>query len=380
MRRVVQAVSPETEEPPLVIAVPPLFSPIPPAIHPRHAEINTLTAAWAEAFEIGSVDLRQRLVRHEIGVFAARVLPHGREEVVRILADFVMWLFGVDDGYCEEGILGQRPGDLAGTMHRLLRVAQNPEAPMLLDDPLAGGLRDLRSRVDEYGTDAQAARWVACLREYALSVVWEASHRRAGTVPSLSDYTLMRLYDGATTVIFPLLQMGHGYELPADEADTKAVRAAEEMASFVITWDNDLLSDHKERSGDGYYLNVLRVLEEDGFSPQEAMARAIAQRDRVLTEFMRLTEHLRAVGSPQMRQYTAGLRSFVRGSLDWGIQSIRYTTPDDPAELPTTVAERATDDSLEPLGIDAVSWWWNVIPPGRPLRLSPPLDLTGARR
>lgn len=362
-----------------MIAVPPLFSPIPPAIHPRHAEINTLTAAWAEAFEIGSVDLRQRLVLHEIGVFAARVLPHGREEVVRILADFVMWLFGVDDGYCEEGILGQRPGDLAGTMHRLLRVAQNPEAPMLLDDPLAGGLRDLRSRVDEYGTDTQAARWVACLREYALSVVWEASHRRAGTVPSLSDYTLMRLYDGATTVIFPLLQMGHGYELPADEADAKAVRAAEEMASFVITWDNDLLSDHKERAGDGYYLNVLRVLEEDGFSPQEAMARAIAQRDRVLTEFMRLTDRLRAVGSPQMRQYTAGLRSFVRGSLDWGIQSVRYTTPDDPAELPTTVAETATDDSLEPLGIEAVSWWWNVIPPGRPLRLSPPLDLTGAR-
>ncbi|MFD3698791.1 selina-4(15),7(11)-diene synthase [Streptomyces sp. NPDC058646] len=361
------------------MAVPPLFSPIPPAVHPRHAEINTHTAAWAEAFGIGSEDLRRRLVRHEIGVFAARVLPYGREEVVRILADFVMWLFGVDDGYCEEGVLGQRPGDLAGTMHRLLRVAQNPEVPLLSDDPLACGLRDLRARVDAYGTDTQAARWVACLREYALSVVWEASHRRADTVPSLSDYTLMRLYDGATTVIFPLLQMGHGYELPADEADDKSVRAAEEMASFVITWDNDLLSDHKERAGEGYYLNVLRVLEADGFSQPEAMTLAIAQRDRVLTAFMHLTDHLRTVGSPQMRQYTAGLRSFVRGSLDWGISSVRYTTPDDPAGLPTTVADTPTDDRLEPLGIDAVSWWWNVLPPGPPRGLSQSRDLTGAR-
>ncbi|GHI85823.1 selina-4(15),7(11)-diene synthase [Streptomyces xanthophaeus] len=362
-----------------MLAVPPLFSPIPPAIHPRHAEIDTQTAGWVEAFEIGSADLRQRLVRHQIGVFAARILPHGREEVVRIVADFVMWLFGVDDGYCEEGVLGQRPGDLAGTLHRLLRVAQNPEAPLLLDDPLAGGLRDLRARVDVYGTDTQAARWVACLREYALSVVWEASHRRAGTVPSLSDYTLMRLYDGATTVIFPLLQMAHGYELPADEADDKSVRAAEEMASFVITWDNDLLSDHKERAGEGYYLNVLRVLESDGHSQREAMALAIAQRDRVLTAFMHLTDHLRAVGSPQMRQYTAGLRSFVRGSLDWGLQSVRYTTPDDPAELPTTVAGTATDDSAEPLGIDVVAWWWNVVPPRRPSNPARPLGLTGTR-
>ncbi|KMO94246.1 selina-4(15),7(11)-diene synthase [Streptomyces roseus] len=361
------------------MAVPPLYSPIETAIHPCHAEINAQTADWAETFEIGSVDLRRRLVRHEIGVFAARILPHGREEVVRVVADFVMWLFGVDDGYCEEGPLGQRPGDLAGTMHRLLRVAQNPEAPLLLDDPLANGLRDLRARVDLYGTDSQAARWVANLREYALSVVWEASHRRANTVPALSDYTLMRLYDGATTVIFPLLEMGHGYELPLSERDDKAVRAAEEMASFVITWDNDILSDHKERSADGYHLNVLRVLEEEGLGPQEAMARAIAQRDRVLGAFMHLTDHLRTVGSQQMRQYTAGLRSFVRGSLDWGVTSVRYTTPEDPADLPTAFAARPTDDSCEPLGIDAVSWWWDVVPAGRPLRAARTLGLSGMR-
>ncbi|MBT1184815.1 terpene synthase [Streptomyces sp. CJ_13] len=348
-----------------MIAVPPLFSPIPPAIHPRHAEIDVETAAWAETYEIGSVALRRRLVQHEIGVFAARVLPHGREEVIRTLSDFVLWLFGVDDGHCEEGDLGQRPGDLAGALHSLLRVAQHPQAPLLLDDPLARGLRDLRARIDEFGTASQAARWVACLREYAFSVVWEASHRSAGTVPSLTDYTLMRLYDGATTVVFPLLEMGHGYELQPYERDDRMVQAAEEMASFVITWDNDLFSDHKERrSGGGYYLNVLRVLEAEGLSPEEAMTRAIAQRDRVLTLFVRLTDHLSATGSPQMRQYVAGLRSFVRGSQDWGIRSVRYTTPGDPAGLPTVFSDTATDDSPEPLGIDAVSWWWDVVPAG----------------
>jgi hypothetical protein len=51
----------------------------------------------------------------------------------------VWWLFAVDDGYCEEGEIGVRPGELAAALSRLLRVAQNSEDLMLLGDPLAEG-------------------------------------------------------------------------------------------------------------------------------------------------------------------------------------------------------------------------------------------------
>ncbi|MEU1281141.1 selina-4(15),7(11)-diene synthase [Streptomyces sp. NPDC005805] len=349
------------------LTVPPIFTPIPPAIHPRHADIDVQTAAWAETFRIGSESLRAKLVTQDIGTFSARILPEGREEVVSLLADFVLWLFGVDDGHCEEGELGHRPGELAGLLHRLIRVAQNPEAPMLLDDPLAAGLRDLRLRVDRYGTPGQTARWVDALREYFFSVVWEAAHRRAGTVPTLNDYTLMRLYDGATSVVLPMLEMGHGYELQPHERDSTPVRAAAEMASFVITWDNDIFSHHKERRGSGYWLNALRVLEEhEGCSPQQALRTAIAQRDRVMCLYTRLADRLSRQGSPQLRQYVAGLSSFIRGAQDWGITSVRYTTPDDPADLPPSFTTTPTDARHHPLGIPAVDWWWNLVPTPRP--------------
>lgn len=55
------------------LIVPPIYSPIPPAIHPRHAEIDVQTAAWAETFRIGSHELRGRLVRQDIGTFCARI-------------------------------------------------------------------------------------------------------------------------------------------------------------------------------------------------------------------------------------------------------------------------------------------------------------------
>ncbi|GAA3371641.1 hypothetical protein GCM10020367_23120 [Streptomyces sannanensis] len=345
------------------LIVPPIFTPIPPAIHPRHAEVDVQTAAWAETFRIGSEELRGKLVTQDIGTFSARILPEGREEVVSLLADFVLWLFGVDDGHCEEGELGHRPGDLAGMLHCLLRVAQNPEASMLENDPLAAGLRDLRIRVDRYGTAGQAARWIDALREYFFSVVWEASHRRAGTVPDLNDYTLMRLYDGATSVVLPMLEMGYGYELQPHEREKTAVRAATEMASFIITWDNDIFSYHKEARSTGYWLNALRVLErENGLTPDEALDLAISQRDRVMLLFMRLKDHLSEQGSPQLRQYLDSLACFIRGAQDWGITSVRYTTPDDPANIPSVFRDTPTDDSSEPLDIPCVSWWWDLVP------------------
>jgi len=345
------------------LLVPPVFSPIPPAIHPRHKQINDRTGAWATAFGIGSEELRRKLIAHDIGTFAARVLPEGREEVVSILADFIIWLFGVDDGLCEEGELGRDPAELVGELSRMLRVAQNPEVPMLTQNPLATGLRDLRRRVSQYATPSQEARWVDALREYFLAVVWEASHRSHETVPDLNDYTLMRLYDGATSVVLPLLEMGHGYELHPNERDSTAVRAAAEMAYFIITWDNDLFSYHKESRAQQYYLNVLRVLQnEQQLSAADALMEAVAQRDRVMCLFLRVREELAATGSPQLRQYLESLGSFIRGAQDWGISSRRYTTPDDPADLPSTFRDTPTDDSDEALEIPAVAWWWDVLP------------------
>ncbi|MDI9888896.1 selina-4(15),7(11)-diene synthase [Streptomyces sp. HNM0645] len=348
------------------LAVPPIYAPIPPAVHPSHKAIDARTAAWADRFNIGSPEWRRRLVTQDIGVFAARILPEGREEVVSVLSDFVIWLFGVDDGYCEEGELGIKPGELAATLSRLLRVAQNPEVTMLSGDPLAEGLRDLTLRVSRWGTPLQTARWVDTLREYFFAVVWEAEHRAAGRIPGLNDYALMRLYVGATSVVPPFLEMGHGYELQPHERDSKAVRAAGEMTSFITTWDNDIYSHHKESRGANYYLNVIRVLEHEyGLSPHQALTRAIAQRDRVMCLFLSLRAKLEDEGSPQVRQYLASLASFIRATQDWSVSSLRYTTPDDPAALSSSFSDRPTDTSREPLDIPSISWWWDLVPASR---------------
>jgi hypothetical protein len=78
--------------------------------------------------------------------------------------------------------------------------------------------------------------------------------------------------------------------------------------------------------------------------------------------YMRVSRFLAETGSPQLRQYLYSLSCFIRGAQEWGISSVRYTTPDDPANLPPVLRDTPTDDSDEPLDIPAVAWWWDVLP------------------
>ena len=338
--------------------LPPIYSPLPSAIHPLCDRINAHTAEWAEEFRIGNPELRARLVSQDVGTLAARIMPEGREDVVAIVGDLVYWLFAVDDGCCEEGEIGVRPGELAGVLSRLLRVAQNPGVAMMHGDPLADGLRDLRRRIDRHSTVGQAARWVDSLREYFLSVVWEAEHRSHETVPDLNDYTLMRLGDGATSVIYPLLEIGHGYELFPHERDSTSVRAATEMASFVVTWDNDVFSLHKETTAAAHVLNAVKVHMQAGLTRHEAITTVIEQRNLVLARFLRLRQHLLTQARPELRQFLHNLGTFIRGAQDWGITSRRYRWPDG---TDFTVAFRTVPSlGSAPLTIPAISWWWTL--------------------
>ncbi|KNB50901.1 hypothetical protein AC230_20690 [Streptomyces caatingaensis] len=339
-----------------------LYSPFVSAIHPAHAAVDQRSAAWVERFGIGTLPQRQELAGQGFGTLAARMLPEADEAFVQVVADFMCWLCGVDDGYCEDDELGSDPGWLAGAFSRLLRVAQHPDSDVLRGDRLAAGLRDVRRRAEAYAPPSGVARWVDGLREYFLAVVWEAEHRRRRVVPGLGDYTLMRLYDGAVPAIWRLMETNPAHRLDADVRDARAVRAVTEMAQFVICWDNDLFSLHRESRTSRHRLNAVSVLaHERSLSAPAAVRECVAQRDRVLCRYLHLRDRLAAAdGGPGLGTHLGMLDSFIRGGQDWSITTSRYTTPDAPAPLPAAFTDRPSDSSDEPLAIPAISWWWSL--------------------
>lgn len=354
--------------------VPALYAPFPTAIHPAYQAIEQATRDWGENNQVGSPELRERLARHDLGVFGARILPHTADTWrPSWLGDFVWWLFAVDDGLCEEAALGHRPGALAAQLSDLLYVAEFPHAQVLLDDPLARALRDLRRRLADHATDAQLAAWIAALREYVMSVVREAHYRAKGAVPDLNAYTIMRLHDGATSVVPPILEIGD--PLTDDERGRPDVRALISMASMIICWDNDILSNHKEiqdSTTTRYYLNALRVLEEHyGCRSGDALRIAVDQRNRVTLRFVTLAAEVQSTGSPALGRYVDALCDFIAAALAWGLSSARYPRPED---HPITLTTSPAGISADPLDIPATTWWWNhpTPTPAIPPRRQPP--------
>ncbi|MEU7561162.1 terpene synthase family protein [Streptomyces eurythermus] len=359
------------------VRIPPLYLPFSSSLHPEHETIDHETASWAEQHGLGSEDLRKRITtRAPSGKFAARLLPHGKREVVRLLADCNFWLFAFDDGCCEEGKTGKHPGELAAVMSRMLRAAQTHDVAALAGDPLATALRDLGGRIAQYATPGQSARWVNNLREYFMAAVWEAHYRENGSLPTVDDYTILRLHTSGGLMLPVWVEMGLGIELHPLEADNVAVRAANEMAAFVASWDNDLISHHKESRSGGYYVNAVRVVQQErALTAEEAVAEVIRQRDRVLMLYNRLTQDLRSWGSPQLRQYLTCVDSCLRGSVEWQLASARYNPPEDPADLPTCVLDTSTTaETSVPLPIPAISWWWTIPSPYRGVNRGPTVE------
>nr|WP_277348012.1 terpene synthase family protein [Streptomyces sp. HNM0574] len=252
----------------------------------------------------------------------------------------------------------------------MTRVIEVPEAPVLEDNPWARGLRDLRMRLGRKATPTQMARWVAAWRRYFFGLGWETLHRSQGTVPTLNEFVAMRM---AGTVGMEILttmsDIADGYELPTADLERPAVRALTEMSWMLVALDNDLYSYHREALLQGNGLNTVDVIaRSEGCSPEAAVLRTVALRDRVMCLFLRLREQEAPRSGPELRRYTESLGQWVRAHLDWGLVSARYLRPlgpDSPpatwTELPHEFAPAPVDDSPGPPELPAVAWWWQCL-------------------
>jgi hypothetical protein len=202
--------------------------------------------------------------------------------------------------------------------------------------------------------------WVHALLEYGLGVVWEADHRSKGLVPTFDDYTLMRRHSGAVPAVQALLELGTDGGLDADQRDSPPVRVVSDIANFIISWDNDIFSFHKESRGRRYWLNAVRVLShERGLTLENAVRECVNQRDQATGLYLRIRDHLARSGNARLSGYLRALDSFIRGAQDWEITSVRYLCPDDPAPHPDRLSNELMS-SGEPLDISAHSWWWDT--------------------
>ncbi|XXY48145.1 terpene synthase [Sorangium sp. So ce269] len=303
-----------------------LWYPFGSEISPHAAAVDRGSSEWAKKFELikrnGALDLGWSL---EYGLLAARAYPRAERESLQIAADWVSWLFLMDDE-CDETGVGGDPDRLMRVHERLLAVLRGAP-PSTNDNQLVHSLHDLRTRMAERDSSAWLARFAHAVEEYFAANRWEARNRMLGIVPNVADYQAMRAHTGAVFACFELTQLTDGIRLPPEVRQHAGVQRLALLANCVICWCNDILSANKEsKQGDVHNL-VIVLQNEHSLSSDEAVREAVRVHNGTVRAFVEQAAGLESFGpevDAELSRYVDCLRYWMRANLDWSWTALRY--------------------------------------------------------
>lgn len=324
-----------------------VHSPFPQRISPYADQARRHVADWVRC--VGLVHREsawRRFERADFGWFAAAVYPTADAECLELMADWFAWLFLVDDQF-DDGRLGHSPdraSEVVNQMRAVLADHRLRGTAGLASPTAVSSLADLWQRTAPRTSPEWRRRFVghleACLRTAA---VWEAGNRFRGTVPSEATYIVNRRHTGAIYVCMDLIEIVEDLSVPHSLYTAPEFTAVLDAACNVVCWTNDVYSLAKERSRGDVHNLVLLVQHHRGLDQPAALDHVRAAIHKETGRFLDaearlLTAHPEQGG--QLVPCLGGMRSWMRGNLDWSRRTKRYhPAADGGAERPDEYLE-----------------------------------------
>jgi hypothetical protein len=350
--------------------LPSFYCPIEPAIHPKADQLERRAIAWLDRANIfRSQTDRAWSVATRSTDFSCRMIPCGDEEPLLVFILWNHWAFALDDHWHDTGSAAIRASTIVDLNARISRCLEAPDSAMLGNDPFAAALEDLVARTRAITTSVQLHRVAEGLRDWLLGAAWQVSNVERGIMPTLSDYVSMRPSINGTRFSLAWSQIANRIELRAEEEYSASVQALTDAAGFVVSCDNDLFSYAKEDHHKTLDQNIINLIaHHNNCSPRQALADALAIRDRTMTLFLRLREQLASNASPDLSRYLDALGHYIAGCIRWMNAAPRYASPRNRYELPVpgatwnaTFSDKPADLSIDPLPVPAAAWWWEQL-------------------
>ncbi|MBD0737951.1 terpene synthase family protein [Streptomyces sp. CBMA29] len=312
---------------------PDITSPFPYRVNPHAEQAREHLAAWArEAGLVHRESARLRFERADFGWFAALVYPSASARHLELMADWFAWLFLVDD-QLDDGLFGRsqdQVGEVVGQMRAVLeghgpRTAGGGHVPTAVSS-----LADLWERTVADAPQGWPRRFIDHLeRCLSTAAQWEAGNRIGGLVPPEDTYIANRRHTGAIYVCMDLIEIVQPAEFPESVRGSREFTAALDAACNVVCWTNDVYSLAKERAL-GEVHNLVHVVEHHrGLSEAEALAHVRTAIDRETGLFLACERETLAAHprwAEPLGSYLQGMRTWMRGNLDWSRHTKRYRT------------------------------------------------------
>ena len=326
-----------------------IFTPFPYRRNPHVERTRAHLDEWTHSVElVGRETARQRFAKADFGWFAAVVYPTADPEHLDLMADWFGWLFLVDD-QLDDGDAGRDVDHVQSVVARLRAVLDDPEttaasaAPAPSASAAERALADLWQRTASAATPTWRRRFVGHLDDcLTTAATWEARNRLDGIVPDERTYIRNRRHTGAIYVCMDLIDIVERLDIPEHVCDSAQFGAALDAACNVVCWTNDVYSLEKERALGEVHNLVLVVEHHRGLDTDEALRQVCAAISAETNLFLTREHELLAAFADHadvLVPCLAGMRSWMRGNLDWSHRSRRYRT---------TAGDFTPDQYLEP--------------------------------
>lgn len=300
--------------------------PFPPRQSPHLAAARTHLDQWVAAHDlVRRQAARDRFGRADFGWFAAITYPQTDEAGLCLVADWFGWLFVLDD-QLDDGFLGRDPHRAAQLMAEFGAVLTGTALPEQ-SSPIVAGLADLWRRTAPRGTPAWRERFVAHVAAGGAAAYWEAGNRVADIVPDEGSYVENRRHTGAIYVCMDLVEAVRGIDLPPHVYAGPPFQDALRAACDVVCWTNDVYSLEKETALGEKHNLVTVVAHARGLSTADAIQHvvdAVAREVRVFDDRARVAIDAWPAHRDELAAYLDGMRSWMRGNLDWSSRTRRY--------------------------------------------------------
>jgi hypothetical protein len=314
--------------PMLNIKFPALYCPFPSAINQYAEAASKHSLKWVRSFNLViDESAYQSLRATKFHVLAARCYPNACLEALEVVCDYLVWIFIADDQFEEAGTTKQT--ELLQELHaRLLDILKGAELTDF-DTSVQIALLDIRLRLQQlpHATSELMLRFVENMTAYFEGVLWEVLNHLQGSVPDLAAYMKIRPFTSAVFIYCDLIQIVDRIALPPEVIEHPTVKRLKLATNNVSTWANDIFSLQKE-VGEGQTHNLVVVLQHEyQISVQEAVERAAEIHDAEVRTFIELSAQLPSFGAQidaELQRYISGLRSWMRGCLDWYLETGRY--------------------------------------------------------
>jgi 5-epi-alpha-selinene synthase len=304
--------------------IPSIFCPIGSKIAPEVNEVQEFTNQWACKFHFLKDEMEvKKFAKGKFASLAARAYVGADVERLKLLSCWLSFTFFLDD-QCEK--LAE-PEQLQTFFTRFMSSLRCPSTNQG-NGPLFEALADLwKETLPLCPSSEFASRLIKDLGDYFEGYAWEAANTQSRRIPPMSEYLHFRQFTVCIYFLLHMYSLAHHINLPEDIPELSELT---KMANNLIAWFNDIISLSKELQENDVHNLVLVIQNEFQCSLQVAMDRAVEMHNLEMKKFLELESLVRAKYCSddqtgiEISKYLNGLRTCIRGNVDWSCESGRY--------------------------------------------------------